>query len=113
MAYSTLQESVDAFLVPGLGYIGYTRGGLFRTRTFVLADPIAPQDRHGELLDLFLAEHPDAVFVQTGEATARLLRDRDFWVNEFGTETEIDIQSFKMSWGKHRNIQRMYNIPKR
>src|SRR5262249_55874937 len=64
MAYSTLAGGVDAFVVPGLGYIAFARQRLLGERVFALADPIAPPDRWAELLDLFLAKEPQAVFIQ-------------------------------------------------
>ena len=99
MAYSTLAEDVEAFVVPDLGYVAYARQRLLGERVFVLADPIAPPERWGEILDLFLAQRPRAVFVQIGERTAALLRERGRVVNEMGTETDIDVPSFKLSAG--------------
>src|SRR5437899_4568578 len=40
MAYSTLAEDVEAFVVPDLGYVAYARQRLLGERVFVLADPI-------------------------------------------------------------------------
>jgi lysylphosphatidylglycerol synthetase-like protein (DUF2156 family) len=113
MAYSTLAEGVDAFVVPGIGYVGYARQRMLGERVFALADPIAPPERCGELLDRFLAEMPDAMFVQIGERTAALLRERGFFVNEMGTETDIDLQEFKLSWRKRKSVTYMCSVAKR
>src|SRR5256885_6975818 len=105
MAYSTLAEDVEAFVVPDLGYVAYARQRLLGERVFVLADPIAPPERWGEILDLFLAQRPRAVFVQIGERTAALLRERGRLVNEMGTETDIDVPSFKLSASKRKRSE--------
>src|SRR6267142_267146 len=113
MAYSTLAEDVEAFVVPDLGYVAYARQRLLGERVFVLADPIAPPERWGEILDLFLAQRPRAVFVQIGERTAALLRERGRVVNEMGTETDIDVPSFKLSASKRKSVTYMCNVAKR
>src|SRR5947208_691593 len=113
MAYSTLAEDVEAFVVPDLGYVAYARQRLLGERVYVLADPIAPPERWGEILDLFLAQRPRAVFVQIGERTAALLRERGRLVNEMGTETDIDVPSFKLSASKRKSVTYMCNVAKR
>jgi phosphatidylglycerol lysyltransferase len=113
MAYSTLAEGVEAFVVPGIGYVAYARQRLFGERVFALADPIAPPERWGEVIDRFVAEHPKAMFVQSGDRTAALLRERGFYVNEMGTETEIDVQTFKLGWRKRKSVTYMCSLAKR
>lgn len=113
MAYSTLADGLEAFVVAGIGYVAFARQRMFGERVFVLADPIAPPGRCGELLDRFLAEMPDAMFVQIGERTAALLRERGFFVNEMGTETDIDVQEFKLSWRKRKSVTYMCSVARR
>src|SRR2546429_6612249 len=91
MAYSTLAEDVEAFVVPDLGYVAYARQRLLGERVFVLADPIAPPERWGEILDLFLAQRPRAVFVQIGERSAALLCVRGRLLDVVGIETDNDL----------------------
>jgi lysylphosphatidylglycerol synthetase-like protein (DUF2156 family) len=113
MAYSTLAEGVEAFVAPGLGYVAYARQRLFGERVFVLADPIAPPERWGEILDLFLARYASAVFVQISERAATLLRERNRVVNELGTETDIDVQAFTLSWVKRKSVTYMCSVARR
>jgi phosphatidylglycerol lysyltransferase len=113
MAYSTLAEGVEAFVVQGTGYVAFERQRLLGDRVFALSDPIAPPERWGEVLDAFLAAHPRAMFVQLGDRAAGLLRDRGLYVNEMGTETEIDVQTFKLGWRKRKSVTYMHGLAKR
>src|SRR5882724_4652784 len=113
MAYSTLADGVETFVVPEIGYVAFARQRLLGAREFVLSDPIAPPERWGELLDRFLAEHPNAVFVQIGERAAALLRERGRFVNEMGTETDIDVQEFKLGWRKRKSVTYMCSVATR
>ena len=98
IAYSTAVQ-------PRLEYFGDDQGYLaFRKRwgvTFVLGDCVASADRHAELLDDFLARHRKAMFCQVGLATAQLLQQRGFVINEMGVDTTLDLPDYTFA-GKQK-----------
>ena len=88
------------------GFLAYLMVG--RT-AFALADPVAPQELHGALIDAFIAEKKDAAFCQASRRTAQLLAERGFFVNEFGCLTELDLASFSFAGPKRRSFRTAAN----
>jgi phosphatidylglycerol lysyltransferase len=69
LGLSTLQQGLQHFLMPGVGYIAYTtmRNGpdVFNIRTPVaLGDPICDPANFGLIAGAFLNKHPKAMFMQ-------------------------------------------------
>lgn len=98
---------------PGLSHFGDEHGFLSykmvgRT-AFVLADPLAPEERRGELIDAFIAEKGDVSFWQTTHRMARLLDARGFFVNELGAETFFDLPSYGFDGPKRRSFRTAVN----
>ena len=58
---------------------------------FVLADPLAPAEMHGALIDAFVAEKGDVTFWQVSHEIAALLDERGFAVNALGVESTVDL----------------------
>ncbi len=105
MAYTSLEPSLDYFLVDGVGYIAFKR---FRDwfwavqeRIIVLADPICADNNIETLLDQFLQKYPNVIFVQSSRKFAEVLDKKGFQVNQFGIETDLPVQNFDLS-GKAR-----------
>lgn len=88
------------------GFISYKMVG---GTAFVLADPVAPPERHGALIDAFLAQHKDASFWQISHATAALLDARGFFVNAFGAESVVDLRSFSFKGPARRSFRTAAN----
>jgi lysylphosphatidylglycerol synthetase-like protein (DUF2156 family) len=91
LAYTTAVQS-------GLQYFGDDRGHIaFDTRlgyTFVLGDPVAAPDDRERLIRQFLAEHRRVAFCQISPATAQIVRECKFYVNEMGVETSIALPGY-------------------
>jgi phosphatidylglycerol lysyltransferase len=88
------------------GFLSYKMVG---KTAFVLADPVAPLDRHGALIDAFLARFHDVSFWQISHATAALLNARGFFVNAFGSETVVDLRSFSFRGPARRSFRTAAN----
>jgi phosphatidylglycerol lysyltransferase len=88
------------------GFLSYKMVG---KTAFVLADPVAPLDRHGALIDAFLAKYQDVSFWQISHATAALLNARGFFVNAFGSETVVDLRSFSFKGPARRSFRTAAN----
>ncbi|MEM5492298.1 DUF2156 domain-containing protein [Hoeflea sp. AS16] len=106
IAYSTAFQ-------PGLRYFGDEQGFLAYKKVgrtaFVLADPIADRSRHESLIDAFVAEHGDVVFCQASRNTAEILSSRSFFVNEFGCETIVDLETFSFAGPQRRSYRTASN----
>lgn len=102
---------------PGLKHFGDERGFLSycmvgRT-AFVLADPLAPPDRHGDLIDAFVSKKGDVTFWQISYETAKLLHERRFSVNALGVESIVDLTSYDLSGPRRRSFRTAVNRMKR
>lgn len=98
---------------PGLAHFGDEAGFLsFRMvggAAFVLADPLAPRERWGALIDAFVAEKKDVTFWQTSHAMAELLAARGFSVNELGLESWIELQDYDFAGPGKRSFRTARN----
>lgn len=106
IAYSVTHQPDLLYFGDENGFLSYKMVG--RT-AFVLSDPIAPAERHAELLDAFIAKHPDVAFWQISHATAALLDARGFFVNAFGAETVVDLQRFSFVGPLRRSFRTAVN----
>jgi len=84
------------------GFLSYRMVG--RT-AFVLADPLAPRERWGPLVDAFIAQKEDVTFWQSSHAMAALLSARGFLVNELGLESWIDLDRYDFSGPRRRSFR--------
>ena len=106
LAYSVAHQ-------PGLKRFGDERGFLAykmvgRT-AFVLADPLAPQDMWGTLIDALVAEKGDVTFWQVSHGMAELLSARGFSVNELGLERWIDLEGYDFAGPGRRSFRTARN----
>ena len=114
LAYSTAVQ-------PRMEYFGDERGFIaYRRRwgvTFALGDFVASAESTPGLVDEFLKQHKHLVFCQASQPLAKLLNDRNFYVNEMGTDTTIDLAEYEFkgkqkewlryaaNWCARRNFQ--------
>lgn len=106
LAYSVAHQ-------PGLMRFGDERGFLAykmvgRT-AFVLADPLAPRDMWGALIDAFVARKGDVTFWQVSHDMAQLLSARGFSVNELGLERWIELDGYDFSGPGKRSFRTARN----
>ncbi|HEX5103813.1 MAG TPA: phosphatidylglycerol lysyltransferase domain-containing protein [Pirellulaceae bacterium] len=91
LAYTTAVQS-------GLSYFGDNRGYLAHDsrlgHTFVLADPVAaPPDRE-RLVRQFAAMHRRLAFCQISRATAQIVQELGFYVNEMGVDSIVPLAGY-------------------
>jgi len=92
LAYSALQQGIKSFNTED-GIISYRKGKL-GLKAYVLGDPIANKDRKRQLLEEFVANYRNPVFVQISDDAASMLSEMDWYVNRFGIETFIDLPEY-------------------
>ncbi len=104
-AYSSLQEGLDYFFLPGKGYIPYALAP--SGTAFALSNPLCALDDYPRLVGAFLERFPRAAFLHvTPEAAARL-SDMGFYVNEMGVETEILLGGYTYRGRAKESMRRM------
>lgn len=106
LAYSVAHQPGLLHFGDADGFLSYCMVG--RT-AFVLADPLAPRERHGALIDAFVAEKGDVTFWQISHETAALLAGRRFAVNALGMESILDLKNFDFSGPHRRNFRTATN----
>ena len=102
LAYSVAHQADLQHFGDANGFLSYCMVG--RT-AFVLADPLAPRERQGALIDAFVAEKEDVTFWQVSHETAALLAVRGFAVNALGLESIVDLKSFDFSGPRRRSFR--------
>lgn len=75
MSLSTLQEGIQHFLMPGIGYIAYAmmyNGPPFLNikSAVALGDPICAPEHYASIAGAFLQQHPKAMFLQVSARIA-------------------------------------------
>ena len=119
LSYATVQEGLEYFIDDELGYVAFTSviHPVFarKTKRIVLSDPVCSRENLPKLLDKFLAQNPQSVFVVISEYCAEALRRLGFKVNCVGPEPEIPIQTYntKGNWKELDMIKRARNEAKR
>ncbi len=104
-AYSSLQDGLEYFFLPGTGYIPYASasGGM----VFALSNPLCSLDDYPGLVGAFLRRFPRAAFLHvTPEAAARLAA-MGFYLNEMGVETELRLSGFTYRGRAKESMRRM------
>lgn len=101
LSYSTLQETLQHFVIDDLGYIAYQKSGDY---TFVLSDPICARENLPELITKFLAVEPKAAFVHINRATAEMLSSLGYDCNPMGYETIVDLPGFHPTTRTHNAL---------
>ncbi|GHD08892.1 phosphatidylglycerol lysyltransferase domain-containing protein [Tianweitania populi] len=106
VAYSAAFQPDLLYFGDQNGFLSYKMVG---GTAFVLADPVAPTEHHGALIDAFMAKYRDVSFWQISHATAALLNARGFFVNAFGSETVVDLRSFSFKGPSRRSFRTAAN----
>ena len=105
MAYTSLEPTLECFLVDDLGYVAFKRFKhwfwAMKERVIVLADPVCAPEDMLELLNKFLEKYPNSIFVQSSRFFAEVLDKKGFQVNQFGIETDLPTANFDLA-GKAR-----------
>jgi len=111
MAHSSLEKDFEYFVVEGMGYIAYISFRhpfwSWKERKVVLADPLCDVSNYDEIIKRFIAKYNDVIFVQSSLALADVLKKQGYQVNQFGVETELDVQHFSLA-GKQRSKLRQW-----
>jgi phosphatidylglycerol lysyltransferase len=110
--YGSFSQAYSAAFQADLSHFGDERGFIAYKKmagtALVLADPVASPDNFGELIELFLRQNP--VFCQISRPTAELLASRGgFFINEFGTETLIELPNFDFKGAKKQSFRAAFN----
>lgn len=107
MSFSTLQPDMSYFDIPGIGYIAYAKHWGMR---FTLADPVCHPQHREHLIDRFLMEFPDAVFVQvTKPVVDHLHQKHGYYGTQFGSESKVDLASWSLRGAKKQIIRTAIN----
>jgi lysylphosphatidylglycerol synthetase-like protein (DUF2156 family) len=106
LAYSAaFQQGLDYFGGED-GFLAYKQVG---STAFVLSNPIAPIARCEDLIRSFVSERSDVCFWQASRPVAEILEQIGFCVNELGTETRIELDSYDFDGPRKRNFRRALN----
>lgn len=106
LAYSLFQPGLQYFQTE-LGLVAFERR--FRFKTIVLGDPLVAPENAGKLLDQFLKAHPRPFFCGITHATAKLLSERGFKVNELGQDIRIHIPTYTLDGPKKQTLRQAWN----
>jgi phosphatidylglycerol lysyltransferase len=110
LAYSTLQDGLDYFIVEGMGYIASKTVGRICPTTIILGDPICRRGEWAAVLDEFFQHHADPFFAQVSEKMALELERRGFFVNECGIETLLDLPDWSVVGNKQKRLRYAVNV---
>lgn len=94
LAYSVAYQPKLEYFGDANGFLAYGRRGGY---TFVLGDPLCPEEDKADLLRRFLAKFRSPSFVQINESTARCLVAQGFKINEIGIDTWLELPSYSFA----------------
>jgi hypothetical protein len=95
LSLSTLQQGLQHFILPGVGYIAYTmmRNGpdIFNVLSpLALGDPICDPVNFAVMAEAFLQQHPKAIFMQVTHGVFTLMQlDGMLWLLDISSETLV------------------------
>lgn len=105
MAYTSLEPTMEYFVMDELGYIAYISYKHWvwarDERKIVLADPVCDKKQFEKITWQFLQSYPNAIFVHSSREFAQVLNQLGFEVNQFGIESDIPLHNFDLK-GKQR-----------
>lgn len=111
--YGNFALAYSAAFQPGLNYFGSAEGFLaykqVGSTAFVLSNPLTPVDCCEELIRRFLDRRSDVCFWQASRSVAKTLEKLDFYVNEMGTETRIELDGYSFEGPDKRNFRSAMN----
>ncbi len=103
-AYSSLQEGLAHFVIPGTGYIPYAPS---RGITFALSNPICAVEDYPRLVGSFVDRFPRSAFLHVTPEAARALSGMGFYLNEMGVETELILEEYNYRGRAKESMRRM------
>jgi phosphatidylglycerol lysyltransferase len=113
LAYSTLQKDLNYLIVEGIGYISYyhLKPSFLapKGKNIVVAHPITSKENYEFIIKLFLKHVKEAVFIQVDKEIAKILNNLGLKVNEFGVETELELENFSIRGNKGRSFRHTIN----
>lgn len=112
LAYSSLQSGMQYFMMEDVGYIAYVQLKE-KNSVCVLADPICADEDLPKLIEAFLQEKSDPIFLHASHNTAKILNDLGFCANELGVETIIDVNTFTLTGNKKQALRQARNNAKK
>jgi len=108
MAMHTIQPGMKAFEdhdgAPG--FIGFKDQGRFR---HAVSDPVCPPGAADKLLRKFHQSHGEITFFHVSPATAWVLRDLGYFVNQIGEEAIINLAGHTWNGRDKEDIRRQHN----
>jgi lysylphosphatidylglycerol synthetase-like protein (DUF2156 family) len=91
LAFTTAVQKGMKYFGDSRGYIAYDdRLGY----TFVLGDPVADTRDREHLIRQFIREHRRVAFCQISPATAQIVRDCKYYINEMGIESIVALPGY-------------------
>jgi lysylphosphatidylglycerol synthetase-like protein (DUF2156 family) len=109
MAYSSLQDGMEFYLQPGIGFIPYSTVQTTRPTPIVLGIPICAPENTKTLLEQFIVDCGTPAFMHADKETGKVLQELGFYVNEIGVETMIDINEFTLDGEKKQYLRQQRN----
>jgi len=111
LAYSQVTGDLATFRHPLGGELLYhlRRGA----QPLAVGDPLAEEGQIEPLLDYFLQAHPHANFIQCSEEMGRRLQARGFYVNSFGTETDLVLSRWSPTGKRSHMLRKNFNKAER
>jgi len=113
MAYSTLQDGLEYFIIENIGYIAFKKftHALLAPRglNFVVADPITDKKDFKYIISLFIKHQGPSIFLMITAEVSLILKELGYHINQFGGAPEIDVQDFSLKGKEKEHIRRWYN----
>ncbi len=109
LAFSALQEGLEYYMNPSLGFIAFKQLHDGPQSVLVLSDPICKKENTKALIDAFMEVKSDPVFLHISHDVATIVAEYGFCVNEVGVETVIDIQEFDLVGSKKQQLRNARN----
>ena len=113
MSYSTLQEELQQFVLEGIGYIAYLPfKHLFwssKGHRIVIGNPVCDPQSYTQILEAFLADSKQVIFVHISAACGDALASLGIEVNGFGIETELACNNFDLAGKKRAKLRQWRN----
>lgn len=111
--YGNFALAFSAVHQPGLCYFGDERGFLAYVMiggsALVLTNPLAPHHTWDDLIEGLVSEKGDVSFWQVSRDVADRLAAHGFRVNEMGTESRLDLDTYTFTGPKKRNFRTAAN----
>jgi lysylphosphatidylglycerol synthetase-like protein (DUF2156 family) len=109
LAYSALQEGMQDYQEEGYGFVPHAPVNRNNQTTLCLSDPICAKDSKKALLEGFVRNFKNPVFLHVSKETAEVLHSMGFFINEMGTETIINVQDFSLKGSKKEFLRSQRN----